>query len=201
MRRELGDERGRYGRSSFREQLDDVISWPANHRFATGVILVVIAGALLLSATRGLATDPRDLGVGDCLFVPTAAAHDPVSTRPIGEPAVVEGVVLDGGAERTACTASHGHEVAAIVIRPEPSIVAGALPGLLDRDAVYRQTQPLCEAAFAGYVGRALAGSAYVTFPVVPEPDAWLAGGRRTICLVAREDGQWLDHPARASAE
>jgi hypothetical protein len=67
-----------------------------------------------------------------------------------------------------------------------------------------RLTAPLCDAAFAGYVGRPLGGSRFTTFPVVPDADgaeAWLNGGTRTVCLVARSDGHWMDHPARGSRE
>ena len=200
-RRELGDERARYGRKSLREQLGDAFAWPGTHRFATGVILVVVAGALLLSAIRGRSASLHDLAVGDCLYIPTESALDPSSTRPIGDAGAVELVVVEGGAQQAGCTASHGHEVAAILTGPEASARGDGIGTLLDRDAINRLTQPLCEAAFAGYVGRALADSAFVTFPVVPEPQAWVQGGRQTVCLVARADGQWMDHPARGSGE
>jgi hypothetical protein len=201
MHRELGDERDRYGRRSLRERVEDALAWPGGHRFATGVILVVIAGALLLSVARGRTTSLRDLAVGDCLYVPTAAALDPSSPRPIGEAAAVEEVILTAGAQEAACTASHGHEVAAILTSPEPTVQTGVLGQALDRDLIRREAQPQCDAAFEGYVGHPLAGSRYVTFPVAPEPQAWLDGGRKTVCLVARADGGWMDHPARGSAE
>lgn len=201
MHRELGDERARYGRRSLREQLDDVVAWPASHRTATAIILLVFGGGALLYLAGGRHIDRRDMAVGDCLYAQTAAAQDPVSTRPIGEPRAVEEVVVAGGAQRTECSASHGHEVAAIVAGPEPSIVPGELPQLLDLDEIHRGAQPLCEAAFAGYVGRELVGSRYLVFPIAPGPEAWVAEGRRTICLLARADGQWMDHPARGSGE
>lgn len=201
MHRELGDERTRYGRRSWREQLDDAIAWPGSHRFAAGIIIGVIVGALLLSATRGRPTSRGDLEVGDCLYVPTAAAQDPVSTRPIGDASAAEDVVVAGGAQEASCTASHGHEVAAIVTGPDAGAAASAAPGLFDRDAIHRLTKPMCEAAFPGYVGHALAGSVYETYPIVPEAPAWIANGRRTVCLVARVDGQWMDQPARGSGE
>lgn len=194
MPRELGDERSRYGRRSLREQVDDALAWPASHRLATGVILVVVVGALLLSVGSGRFANPDSLAVGDCLYVPTAAAKDPVSTRPIGDAAAVELIVVAGGAQEAGCTASHGHEVSAIVTGP-----AASAP--VDRDAIHTLTRPLCEAAFPDYVGHPLAGSRFVTFPVVPEAPVWTAAGRRTICLVARNDGQWMDHAARGSGE
>lgn len=208
MPRELGDERSRYGRRSIRELLDDLIAWPASHTFATGIIVIVVVGALLLAATRGRPANLRELTVGDCLFVPTAAAQDAVGTRPIGEPAAVSEVLLTVGAERAACTASHGHEVSAIVIPVLPSPPTrppGQMPGgLLDEAAMRRITAPLCDQAFEAYVGRSIGESRYITFPVVPDVDggaAWIDGGRRTVCLVARADGQWMDRPARNSGE
>lgn len=199
MHRELGDERARYGRKTWREQLDDAIAWPGTHRFASGIILAVVVGALLLSAARGRTSSLGDLRVGDCLYIPTAAALDPVSTRPIGDSAAVEDVVVAGGAQEASCSASHGHEVAAILTGPDPGAGASGTPGLVDRDAIHRLTRPLCEAAFPGYVGHALAGSVYEVDPVVPDASTWVAGGRRTVCLVARIDGQWMDQPARGS--
>ena len=202
MRRELGDERKRYGRKTFREQLGDAIAWPGSHQFAAGVIAVVVVGALLIAYASGHFEDPRTLTVGNCLYVPTAAALDPTSTRPIGDAAAVELIVVAGGAQKAGCTASHGHEVSAILSGPEPSLPrASGIGTLFDRDAIHRLMQPLCEAAFADYVGHSLVGSAFVTFPAVPEAPQWIAGGRRTICLVARNDGTWMDHPARGSGE
>lgn len=201
MHRELGDERTRYGRKDLREQLGDVIAWPGSHRFATGTILVAVVGALVIALAQGRFEDPRNLAVGDCLYVPTAAALDPTSSRPIGEAAAVEQVVVAGGAQKAGCTASHGHEVSAIVTGPDPGPVRTGIGALFDRDAIHRLVQPLCEAAFADYVGHSLDGSAFVTFPVVPEAPEWIAGGRRTLCLVARRGGTWMDHPARGSGQ
>jgi hypothetical protein len=204
MHRELGDERSRYGRKSLRERLGDVIAWPASNRFATGIILVVVVGGLILAVAQGRPAGLRDLNVGDCLYVPTAAAEDAGNSRPIGEPAAVLRVVLTVGAERTTCTGSHGHEVSAIVAPTLPTRGPGEMLGLLDEAAMRAMTAPLCDQAFAGYVGRPLALSRFVTFPVVPDVDGaedWLNGGRRTVCLVARADGDWMDHPARGSGE
>lgn len=202
MHRELGDERTRYGRKTPREQVEDALAWPGSHHFAMGVILVIVVGAVLITALQGRFENPRNLGVGDCLYVPTAAALDPTSTRPIGDAGAVELIVVAGGAQKAGCTASHGHEVSAILIGPDPSHPrASGLGTLFDRDAIHRLMQPLCEAAFADYVGHALVGSAFVTFAAIPEAPEWIAGGRRTICLVARNDGTWMDHPARGSGE
>jgi hypothetical protein len=57
-----------------------------------------------------------------------------------------------------------------------------------------------CAAAFEPYVGRRLTGSIYTTFAAIPA-----AGDRNAaplvICLAARADGAWMDHPVRASGE
>jgi hypothetical protein len=201
--RKLGDERARYGRKSLREQLGDVIGWIAIHRVATAMVVGFLAVGLLLAGTQGLQVDPASLAVGDCLYVRTDAAQG--DDRPIGDEHDVALTLLAGGAERASCAVSHGHEVSAIVtpaVLPTPS--PGATPALLDATSIRAVTGPLCNAAFAGYVGHALDGSRYATFPVVPDAGgaaAWLNDGRRTICLVARADGQWMDHPARASGE
>jgi hypothetical protein len=201
MHRELGDERARYGTKSLAERVEDVLGWPGSHRAATGVILTIVVGAALLYVATARPVDRRDLAVGDCLYVATDAAKDPTSARPIGGQATVEDTIVRDGAQRAACTASHGHEVAALVTGPEPSARGDGIGTAFDRNDIHRLTQPLCEAAFAGYVGHALAGSLYTTFSVVPEAPEWTAGGRLTVCLVARVDGGWMDHPARSSGE
>lgn len=163
-----------------------------------GFVLVT----LFLAFTRGQHVQPVDLVVGDCLFVRTSTAADDV--RPIGTTDEVSHVLLAGGAERAACDASHGHEVSAIVVPELATPAPSALPLLLDAAAIRRVAAPLCEAAFASYVGRTLAGSTYITFPAVPDADgaeAWLDGGRHTVCLVARADGAWMHHPARGTGE
>jgi hypothetical protein len=198
--RQLGDERARYRRLSLREQLDELLAWPATHRIAAALIVAVLIIGLLLAFTGGLLVAPESLAVGDCLFVRTSANQ--ADARPIGEIDEVSATLVAGGAERASCSASHGHEVSAIVFGPTPSVVRGELRAeTLDADAIRRVMQPLCDAAFAGYVGRSLAGSRYVTFPVAPQPQTWIAEGGRTICLVARADGEWMDHPARESGE
>lgn len=89
-----------------------------------------------------------------------------------------------------ACQAvsAHGHEVSALV---DPA----SLRYLLS------EAQVACRDAFAGYVGHALAGSRYITSPAIPTAEAQAAGAKEAICLVARSDGGWMDHPARGSGE
>ena len=200
--RQVGDERARYGRRSWGERLGDVLAWPAAHRVATVLIIAFLAVGAWFFASRAGGLRAADLAIGDCLFVRTAAAQDEV--RPIGEPAVVSDTLLAGGVERAGCNASHGHEVSAIVVPALPSAAPGDIGTLLDRGEIQSLTAPLCDAAFEAFVGRPMAGSRFTTFPVAPDAEgaaAWVAGGRRTVCLVARSDGAWMDHPARGSGE
>jgi hypothetical protein len=146
------------------------------------VIGFVAVGAVLW-ATRGLLVEPADLAVGDCLFVRTTTNQ--AAGRPIGEPRDVAATVLAGGAERASCSASHGHEVSAVI--PVAQL------GDSSREAPAR-----CASAFAGYVGHPLDRSIYVTFPVVPDATD---PAPVVVCLVARGDGAWMGHPARGSGE
>ena len=186
MSRQLGDERDRYGRKSIREQLDDLLAWPAAHRIATGVILAFIVVGLLVSATRGLKVAPGDLAVGDCLFVRTSSSQS--DDHPIGEPDEVAVELLAGNAERAGCDASHGHEVSALV----------DLTQLRD---TLSEAAARCTARFEPYVGRSLAGSAYTTFAALPTPVEQSRGAHLGVCLIARGDGEWMAHQARASGE
>jgi hypothetical protein len=186
MPRELGDERTRYGRKSLRERAEDFLNWPGEHPILTGVILVFVVVGILLSVSRGLLVAPQDLAVGDCLFVRTGTAPD--DARPIGDDRAATEAVLAGRMEQTSCSASHGHEVSALV-----DLTTLAYPT--------SESQVRCRDAFAGFVGRALEGSRYVTFAVNPAAGATGDGKDVGVCLVARADGQWMDHAARGSAE
>jgi hypothetical protein len=184
--RELGDERKRYGTKSIGERLDDILGWPAEHRVATTVLIAFVLVGLLLSFARGLRVDPESLAVGDCLFVRTTI--EPTADRPIGEDGAVAAAVLAGQVERASCAASHGHEISDLV----------DLRSLADPVVA---PQVRCEAAFEAYVGRARSGSIYETFAAAPDAAAQAAGANRAFCLIARIDGQWMDHPARGSRE
>jgi hypothetical protein len=186
MSRRLGDERARYGRKSPRERLEDILAWPDQHRVAALVLLIIVVGALLLVATRGAIVRSEDLAVGDCLFVRTDTGQEGV--RPIGDDTAVVRTLLDGRVEKASCTASHGHEVSAVV-DVEPL-----------RDP-RTEAEDLCRQAFEPYVGRPELGSVYGTFAAVPTPQAQAAGASLAFCLVARADGGWMDHPARNSRE
>lgn len=205
MSRQVGDERARYRRKGLREQIDDAFSWPAAHPIATLVILAFLVVGTLFFGSRALFVRPESLAVGDCLYIRTAAIQD--ESRPIGSERQVSDVLLAGGAERAGCGSSHGHEVSAIVM-PFGSVAPSRPPGetgfAMGPNEMRAMTLPLCQAAFEDYVGRPLADSRYLTFPAVPDIEggpSWLEGQRRTVCLVARRDGAWMDHPAHGSGE
>jgi hypothetical protein len=199
MSRQVGDERARYGRKSLREQLEDLFAWPAAHPVGTFVLLFFLVVGSLFFGSRALGVRFESLVVGDCLYVRTDAAQEEL--RPIGERAAVTQTLVAGGAERTDCGASHGHEVSAVVTVPLPSQAVGEIGEQLTADQIKALSDPLCDAAFEGYVGHALAGSRYTTYAVFPEPAAWVASDRRTVCLIARVDGAWMDHLARGRGE
>jgi hypothetical protein len=199
MSRQLGDERRRYGRRSLRERFDDLLAWPGEHIPATIALIAFLGVGVAIALSRGLLVQPEQLVTGDCLFVRVAANQGDV--RPIGEARDVIGAVLAGRMEKTACDGSHGHEVSAVTDVPLPSIEPGTLPTMLDRAAIEALAGPACTDVFEAYVGRAPEGSRFVTFAVAPDPPEWVASGGRTICLVARSDGGWMDRPARGSAE
>jgi hypothetical protein len=150
------------------------------------VILGFLVVGILLGAVRGLLVSVNELAVGDCLFVRTSTAQE--ATRPIGDERVVTEAILAGKAERASCSASHGHEVSALV----------DLATLADP---FSEARAACQTAFEPYVRRAAEGSLYLTFAAVPTPGAQAAGETLGVCLVARADGQWMDHPARGSKE
>src|SRR6185369_4928275 len=96
----------------------------------------------------------------DCIYVRTAAAGQTgPGARPVGEPADVEAVIDKGTAVRAACGLSHSHEVSAVV--PISSSTT-------DREIARETVQERCDAEFEAFVHHPLAGSAYVTFAVIP---------------------------------
>ena len=182
-------ERDRYPRRTVRDQLEELGDWAREHRLALLIALVAVA-VLVWLFTPGQPVRPQDLVVGDCLYLRTPAVEDVgPSARPIGEPAVVAAAVLAGRAVRTGCNEPHGHEVAALVDMPR---TGEPRPGHL---------QGVCEEAFEEYGGRSVDGSALAPVVATPSAEQWDAGVRRAICLIARRDGEWMDHPARDSGE
>jgi uncharacterized RmlC-like cupin family protein len=179
-------ERDRYGRKSIGEQVDDLVEWFPAHRTASLVILVFLAIGVAVFAWPRSSASVRDLRVGDCLYIPTGTPADDV--RPIGDERSVTQTLFGDGAQQAGCDASHGHEVSAIV--------DFAAVGY-----VFAEAEVRCGQVFEAFVGHPLAGSIYATFAAVPSDQQQLAGATRAICLVARSDGHWMDHPARGSGE
>ena len=186
----MSRERDRYGRKSLTEQVGDVLGWFRAHPLALVPVAIIVSGILVQTVAPRRSALANDLVVGDCLFVRTAAvdAIGP-SARPIGEPEDVTNVLMRGGAELASCSASHGHEVSAIFdySREEDS----GDPTIATR----------CAAAFAAFVRSTVTVTSFETFAATPTVEQWDAGIHRLICLVARRDGQWMDHPARGSGE
>ena len=196
MSRELGDERARYSRRSPRDRAVEVIDWVRAHPVAAAVIALFIGVVAIQFVAPGRSARAADLRVGDCLYVRTPNSMDVgPGARPIGDQTTVEAVLMGGGAEQASCTASHGHEVSALVevpaVPPVPSGVS-VLP------TVRAEAETACQAAFQGYVGHPLSSSNYETFAALPATSEAVADA---VCLVARRDGQWMNHPARGSGE
>lgn len=183
-------ERDRYGRASLAEQLGNLVGWFRAHPVALTLVAIVVLGIIVQLVAPRRSALPNDLAVGDCLFVPTAES-DAVGpgARPIGAPDEVARVLMRGGAEPADCRASHGHEVSAIFDYPRQEETRG--PPIAVR----------CIRAFGTYVGSTVTVTSFVTFAATPTVEQWDAGIHRLICLVARRDGQWMDHPARGSGE
>lgn len=185
-------ERDRYPRMTLRDQLDELVDWVRGHSLVVLAALIVAVYVVTQIILPPASARPEDLRVGDCLYIRTTATSDLApGVRPIGEPAAVGLSLLGGGADQTGCSASHGHEVSAVIdLTEQPP--ASPLSASLDR---------ACEGVFGSYVGRDLGSSMYGTFAVVPDDAHWDAGIHRAVCLVARADGQWMTHAARGSSE
>lgn len=190
----MSGEDDRYEHASLAERLGDIVGWFRAHPLGLVPVLLVAAGFFTQVVAPPRAAGPRDLRVGDCVFVRTSQANAiGPGARPIGEPSEVTQVLMAGAAEQASCSASHGHEVSGLVEGPEPP---AGYPG-----EVQLEEFGGCAAAFTDYVGRTLDGSLYTTFAAVPTADDWATGIRRVVCLVARADGQWMMHAARGSRE
>lgn len=68
-----------------------------------------------------------------------------------------------------------------------------------DRAAIRASVQAVCDSAFEAYVGHPIAGSAYVTFAVIPSAAQLDTGPQLALCLVSRADRQPLTSPAKNS--
>lgn len=185
-------ERDRYPRMTLRDRLEELVDWVRGNRLVVLGLVIVASYVVTQLILPPPSVGPEDLRVGDCLYVRTSATSDLApGVRPIGERASVGASLLGGGADRASCGASHGHEVSAVIdLQEQPS----TSPLNLGLDQA-------CQGVFGSYVGLDLASSMYETFAVVPDDSHWAAGLHRAICLVARSDGEWMSHPARASGE
>ncbi|MBI3751154.1 MAG: hypothetical protein HY263_05805 [Chloroflexi bacterium] len=196
MSREIGDERQRYSRRSLRDRGIEVIDWLKGHPAAAAVLALFLGVAAIQIVAPARSALPADLQVGDCLYIRTPQSMDVgPGARPIGDQLAVESVLMGGGAEQAGCNTSHGHEVSG---RVEVPAVPPVPPGVSVVPTVRAEANTACATAFSGYVGHALAGSIYETFAALPPT---FDGTAEAICLVARRDGQWMTHPARASGE
>lgn len=174
-------------------QLGELVPWIRAHPIRGVITILLAAGAVGTLLNPPIEATVDRLASGDCIYARTAAAAETgPGARPIGEPADVEAVINRGTAVRAACGLSHGHEISAVV-----PISASTVDPAIIRDTV----QQRCDAVFDAYVHHPLAGSAYVTFAVIPTPDQLATGPRLGLCLVARADGQWLTSPAKNSGE
>jgi len=174
-------------------QLGELVPWIREHPIRGVITLLLAAGAIGTIFNPPIEATADRLTSGDCIYARTAAAAETgPGARPIGEPTAVEDVINRGTAVRAACGLSHSHEVSASV----------PIPGSSPDRAIARATvQERCNAVFEPFVHHPLAGSAYVTFAVVPTTEQLAAGPRLGLCLVARADGQWLTGPAKNSGE
>jgi hypothetical protein len=148
------------------------------------VVVIIVGGVLSSIGGRGVA--PGELAVGDCLYVRTSASA--LVDHPIGPPQEVAAALLAGDGESADCTASHGHEVSEVL-------------DLKNHPWTAEEAEKACATAFRLYVGRELTGSRYITFAALPEPVSPPPEPGLGFCLVARADGNWMDHPARGSGE
>jgi hypothetical protein len=191
-------------RASIGLQLGELVVWMRAHPIRSVFMLLLAAGTVGTLLNPQIEATPNRLSIGDCIYARTSAAADNgPGSRPIGDAAMVEAVVMSGGAERAACGLSHGHEVSLVVELPQ---LASPPPGQSaapppDRDVMRADLQRQCDAAFRGFIGHDLAGSEYVTFAAVPTEAQYVAGSDRGICLVARADGQWMLTLARDSGQ
>ncbi|HEY5630267.1 MAG TPA: septum formation family protein [Candidatus Limnocylindrales bacterium] len=189
-------ERDRYRRASWREQLGDGLrAWARNPR-ALLLVAILLGGWVFLQLTSPRLVQLEDLRVGTCLHVPTSSNGNIAVTGQVGTPDEVAAVLAGSGANAAACDASHSHEVAAVFADPEPAGTA------YPRFATLQQRHAAaCDAAFASYVGRPVAGSALQVTVVVQSQAGWDAGRRAGACLVSRADGGFLTSGAVGSAQ
>jgi len=158
------------------------------------VLVLVVGGAGVLLVLRPQVVRVPALATGDCLYIRAADAQNDLPGRRIGTDTGVIAALYEAGAERASCDLSHSHEVAAVPEFPENALAPYPGPG-----ALTDRLRDTCESAFAAYVGRPSAGSAFDLVIAVPPEGAWTDGIRLGACLVNRHDGDFMADRAGGS--
>lgn len=190
-----GKERDRYRRASRREQLADGLTGLRHNRPLVVLLLALVGGWVILQVTAPRTVRLEDLTVGTCLHVPTSSDDNLAAMGQVGTSEEVEASAASGAAQIAGCDASHSHEVAGVFADTEPA--GTSYPGLAP---LQQRHEAACEAAFASYVGRSLAGSSLTLTVVVPSQSGWDAGRRAGACLVGNADRTFLSSRAVGSA-
>jgi hypothetical protein len=189
-------ERERYRRASLREQLGGEVRSFLGHTPLVVLVACLLGGWLLLIVTRPEVMPVTRLTAGDCLYIHASDADpDNPNSRAIGSGNGAIAGLYAGGAERAACDGSHSHEVADAWALDD--VVVADYPG---EEALRTRASGRCEAAFTTLVGRPSDPSSLALVVAVPPAEAWEAGRRVVACLVANDDGSFLDRPASGSA-
>ncbi len=188
-------ERDKYGRASLREQLGSEIAALRRNPPLIWLLVALVGGWAILTVTRPQALAVTQLRTGDCVYIHAPDADtDTPGGRAIGSELGALGALYEQGAERSACDASHSHEVALAWILGDG--LTASYPG---QAALTVRERERCEAAFTAHVGRPSEGSTFALVIAVPTPTAWAASVRAAACLVARADGAFLSGSARGS--
>ncbi|MEO5966494.1 MAG: hypothetical protein ABIR11_13600, partial [Candidatus Limnocylindrales bacterium] len=106
-------ERDKYGRASLREQLGSEIAALRRNPPLIWLLVALVGGWAILTVTRPQALAVTQLRTGDCVYIHAPDADtDTPGGRAIGSELGALGALYERGAERSACDASHSHEVA-----------------------------------------------------------------------------------------
>jgi hypothetical protein len=185
-------ERERYRRAPLREQLGGEVRSFLDHTPLVVLVACLLGGWLLLIVMRPEVVPVTRLAAGDCLYI---HAPDADPDNPAGRANGAITGLYAGGADRAGCDRSHSHEV--VDAWALDDAVTAEYPG---EAALRNRATAGCEAAFNSLVGRPSNGSSLALVVAVPPARTWEAGGRVVACLVANEDGSFLDRPASGSA-
>lgn len=189
-------ENDRYRRQSLFEQAVDELRGMRRHPRIMAVLGVIVLGGVVLQLAQPQVIRLEDLRAGDCIYIPTPSGGQVDSARAIGTSAEAANGLVQAGAERAPCDGSHSHEVAAAFVLADPSGTPFPGPGVLEE-----RQRATCEAAFATYIGHAVAGSRFDLTVVVPTQVAWEAGRRAGACIVSNTDATFMASRAGGSGE